>query len=100
MRKAIILISNSGLIWKQGEFNLGFRDFIDTLSKNGELTHITKPVSTEYEIASIIEALGEKPVYFDNVKEASFPVVGGLISSKDLIARAIGSTKERLLPVL
>jgi 2,5-furandicarboxylate decarboxylase 1 len=79
---------------------MGFRTFIEQLDKKGELTHITKPVSTEYEIASIIEALGEKPVLFDHVKESSMPVVGGLVSSKDLIARAVGTTKEKLLPIL
>jgi 2,5-furandicarboxylate decarboxylase 1 len=79
---------------------LGFRTFIDQLTKSGELTRITKPISTEYEIASVIEALGEKPVLFDHVKESSMPVVGGLVSSKDLIARAVGTTKEKLLPIL
>jgi UbiD family decarboxylase len=82
------------------ECNLGFRTFINQLDNNGELTRITKPVTTEFEIASIIEALGEKPVYFESVKESSFPVVGGLVSSKDLIARSIGTTKDKLLPIL
>jgi 2,5-furandicarboxylate decarboxylase 1 len=79
---------------------VGFRNFIETLQKNGELTRITKPVSTEYEIASIIEALGEKPVFFEKVKESYMPVVAGLISSKELIARAIGASKLELLPKL
>ncbi len=79
---------------------MGFRNFIEQLAKSGELTRVTKQISTEYEIASVIEALGEKPVMFENVKESSFPVVGGLVSSKDFIARAIGTTKEKLLPVL
>jgi 2,5-furandicarboxylate decarboxylase 1 len=79
---------------------LTLRGFIEQLQKNGELTKITKPISAEYEIASVIEALGEKPVYFENVKESPYPVVGGLVSSKDLIARAIGATKDKLLPLL
>ncbi len=79
---------------------MGFRNFIEQLQKNGELTRITKPISTEYEIASVIDALGEKPVFFEKVKDSSMPVVAGLISSKDLIARAIGTTKDKLLPIL
>ena len=63
---------------------MGLRDFIEELKKNGELTKITKPVSIEYEVAGIIAALGEKPVYFENVKESSYPVVAGLVSSKEL----------------
>jgi 2,5-furandicarboxylate decarboxylase 1 len=79
---------------------MGLRKFIDELQKNGELTEITKPVSTEYEMAGIIAAMGEKPVYFENVKESVYPVVAGLVSSKDLIARSLGISKTQLLPKL
>lgn len=76
---------------------MGFRSFVEQLQNSGELNRITKEVSTEYEIAGIIEALGEKPVFFGNVKESAIPVVGGLLSSKDLIARGLGITKDQLL---
>jgi UbiD family decarboxylase len=76
---------------------LGFRSFLETLEKNGELTRISKAVSTEYEMAGVIEALGEKPVFFENVKESGIPVVGGLLSSKELIGRALNLKKEHLL---
>ena len=79
---------------------MGLRSFIEELRKNGELTTITKPVSTEYEIAGIINALGEKPVYFEKVKESSYPIVAGLVSSKQLISRALGTNKDNLLPKL
>ncbi len=79
---------------------MGLRNFIEQLQNKGELTKITKPVSTEYEMAGIIAALGEKPVYFENVKESSIPVVAGLVSSKELICRSMGITKEQLLPKL
>jgi 2,5-furandicarboxylate decarboxylase 1 len=67
------------------------------LEKSGELTRIRKAVSTEYEMAGVIEALGEKPVFFENIKESSIPVVGGLLSSKELIGRALNLKKEHLL---
>jgi UbiD family decarboxylase len=79
---------------------LGFRSFVEQLQKNGELARITREVSTEYEMAGIIEALGEKPVFFEHVKESSIAVVAGLLSSKDLIARGLGISKEGLLPTL
>jgi anhydromevalonate phosphate decarboxylase len=79
---------------------VGLRNFIEELQNNGELTKITKPVSTEYEMAGIIAALGEKPVYFENVKESNVPVVAGLVSSKDLIAKSLGIGKDELLPKL
>jgi 2,5-furandicarboxylate decarboxylase 1 len=76
---------------------LGFRSFLETLEKNGELTRISKVVSTEYEMAGVIEALGEKPVLFENVKESGIPVIGGLLSSKALIGIALNLKKEYLL---
>jgi 2,5-furandicarboxylate decarboxylase 1 len=79
---------------------LGFRDFVEQLQKNGELTRITKEVSTEYEMAGVIEALGEKPVFFEKVRDSTMPVVAGLLSSKDLIARGLGIRKDKLLPTL
>jgi 2,5-furandicarboxylate decarboxylase 1 len=79
---------------------LGFRSFLGQLDKNGELIKIKKEVSTEYEMAGIIDALCEKPVFFEKVKESSIPVVGGLVSSKELIARALNVEKEQLLPKL
>ncbi|MGQ9459926.1 MAG: UbiD family decarboxylase [Candidatus Bathyarchaeaceae archaeon] len=76
---------------------MGFRSFLEQLDKNGELIRIRKEVSTEYEMAGIIDALGEKPVFFEKVKESSIPVVAGLVSSKELIARALNTKKEQLL---
>jgi 2,5-furandicarboxylate decarboxylase 1 len=76
---------------------LGFRSFVEQLDKSGELIRIGKEVSTEYEMAGIIDALGEKPVFFEKVKESSIPVVAGLVSSKELIARGLKIKKENLL---
>ena len=80
--------------------NLGFRSFIESLDKYGTLTRIKKPVSTEYELAGVINALGERPVYFEKVKESIYPVVAGLVSSKELIAQSLGIQKDKLLPKL
>jgi len=76
---------------------MGFRSFLDLLDRNGELARIRKAVSTEFEIAAIIDALREKPVFFEDVKESNIPVVAGLVSSKELIARALGIKREQLL---
>jgi 2,5-furandicarboxylate decarboxylase 1 len=76
---------------------LGLRSFLEQLDEDGELIRIRKEVSTEYEMAGIIDALGEKPVYFGRVKASTIPVVGGLVSSKELIARALNIKKEQLL---
>jgi 2,5-furandicarboxylate decarboxylase 1 len=79
---------------------LGFRDFIELLEKEGKLTRIKKEVSTDLELAGIIEALGEKACFFEKVKESSMPVVGGLVSSKELVAKALNMSVQQILPKL
>ena len=79
---------------------MGFRDFIELLEKEGKLTRIKKEVSTDLELAGIIEALGEKPCFFEKVKESRMPVVGGLVSSKELVAKALNMSVQQILPKL
>jgi 2,5-furandicarboxylate decarboxylase 1 len=79
---------------------LGFRSFLNQLESEGKVTHIKKQVSTDLELAGIIDALGEKPCYFDNVKESSLPVVAGLVSSKELVANAVNMNVNEILPKL
>ena len=76
---------------------MGFRSFLEKLDAEGELTRIRKEVSTEYELAGIINALQEKPILFEKVKESIIPVVAGLISSKKLVAKALNIKSEQLL---
>jgi UbiD family decarboxylase len=51
-------------------------------------------------MAGVINANAEKPIYFEKIKESSYPVVAGLVSSKDYIARSLGIQKIQLLPKL
>ncbi len=76
---------------------MGFRSFLKTLEESGELTRISKEVSSEYEMAGVIEALREKPVFFEKVKNSNIPVVAGLVSSKEVISRALNLKKAHLL---
>ena len=76
---------------------MGFRGFLEQLDEKGELTRIREEVSTEYELAGIIDALGETPVFFEKVKESNIPVVAGLVSSKELVAKALNLERGQLL---
>jgi UbiD family decarboxylase len=79
---------------------MNFRSFIEHLDRNGELTRIKKGVSTEYEIAGIISAMNERPVFFEKVKESDMPVVSGLVSSMDLIAKSLEVSKTGVIQKL
>ncbi|MGW8289054.1 MAG: UbiD family decarboxylase, partial [Candidatus Bathyarchaeia archaeon] len=79
---------------------MGLREFLKQLEQEGQLTRIKKEVSTDLEMAGIIDALGEKPCYFENVKESSLPVVAGLVSSKAMVAKALNMDVQQILPKL
>ena len=79
---------------------MNFRSFLNYLDQKKNLTRIKKIVSTEYEMAGIIDGLGEKPVFFEKVKESNIPVVAGLVSSKELIATALNTERQNLLSAL
>jgi 2,5-furandicarboxylate decarboxylase 1 len=79
---------------------MGFRNFLEKLESEGKVTRIKKEVSTELELAGIVDALGEKPCFFENVKESSIPVVAGLVSSKELVAKALKMNMQQILPKL
>ncbi|MFH0816106.1 MAG: UbiD family decarboxylase [Methanobacteriota archaeon] len=76
------------------------RDFLKMLEADGELVRVKREVSTEFEIANVLNALGEKPTMFENVRGSQFPVFGGITSTRELIAKGLGTTKEGLLSKL
>lgn len=73
------------------------REFLSQLEKDDELVRIKKEVSVNFEIANIIYSLNEKPVIFDNVKGFNYPIFAGITSNRDIIAKGIGTTKDKLL---
>ncbi len=76
---------------------MNLREFLNKLEQEKELIRIKKEVSHKYEIANVMNALQEKPVIFENVAGFDFPVFGGITSNRDIIAKALGTTKEALL---
>jgi UbiD family decarboxylase len=76
---------------------MNLRNFLNKLESENRLIRIKKEVSTEYEIANVINTLGEQSVIFENVKGSDFPVFGGITSSRDVIATGLDTTKEKLL---
>lgn len=73
------------------------RDFIKKLDKQGKLIRIDRKVDPKFEISSILKKFDGNPVYFSNVKGSGMPVVGGLCSSRELIASGLGTTPEKLM---
>src|SRR4030042_3317468 len=76
---------------------MNLRSFLTNLEKEDKLVRIKKEVSVKYEIANIMYSLDEKPAIFDRVKGYDFPIFGGITSNRDIIAEALGTTKDKLL---
>jgi UbiD family decarboxylase len=76
---------------------MNLRHFLSYLEKENELIRIKKQVSTKYEIANIMYSIDERPVIFENVKGYNFPIFGGITSNRDVIAKGLDTTKEKLL---
>jgi len=81
----------------KGYYNMNLRRFLSSLEEEDNLTRIKKEVSTQYEIANIIYSMDEKPVIFDNVKGYDYPIFAGITSDRDIIAKGLGTTKDKLL---
>jgi UbiD family decarboxylase len=76
---------------------MNLRNFLAELEKEDKLVRIKKEVSIKYEIANIIYSLNEQPVIFENVKGHVFPIFAGITSNRDIIAKGLGITKDKLL---
>ena len=76
---------------------MNLRDFLSKLEQENNLVRIKKEVSAKYEIANVIYSLDEKPVIFENVKGYNFPVFAGITSDRDVIAKGLDTTKDKLL---
>jgi UbiD family decarboxylase len=76
---------------------MSFRSFINQLERDNILLKIKKEVSVDYEIANVLNSLDEKPVLFENVKGYNIPIIGGLVSTRELIAKALNVKREDII---
>lgn len=73
------------------------RTFIRKLEDEGKIIKIEKPVSTKFEIASILKKLDPKPVLFEKVVEhPGFKLVGNLCSDRSILAEALNTSTREL----
>ncbi len=76
------------------------RPFLDELEKSGKLVRVKREVSHEYELANVMNALGERPAIFENVRGFDMPVFGGIASDRGIIAKGLGTGREGILKKL
>ncbi len=76
---------------------MNLRSYLSTLSDAGELLTVAQPLDPRLELAGVIHGLSEQPVLFTNVSGSRYPVVAGLCSRRENVARGLGVARERLL---
>lgn len=79
---------------------MNLRSHIKKLDAEKKLIRIKKPISTKYEAANILAELDGTPVIFENINDHKIQVAGNLNSSRDLVAMALGTEKEKLLKLM
>lgn len=73
-------------------------DLRSFLSRIGDrLVRVRREVSVDCEAARVLAALDGRPVYFERVRGSRMPVVGNILSSRDLVAVALGVSREGLI---
>ena len=71
---------------------------MDELDKTGDLIHVKREVSANYEIAAVAQKLDGKPIIFEKVKESEgYRVALGVCGTRGNLARALGVRTDQLL---
>lgn len=71
---------------------LDFRSFIQRLKDRGELDQVSKEVERTQELAGVMLKIEQnrRAFYFSNIKNAKFPLVGGLYNRLERFGEAFG----------
>ena len=79
---------------------MNLRKFVNILDENKMLKRITKEVSSEYEVAALMEQAGDCPLMFENVKGSKFPVITNICSSRELVAMSLDCEEKDILHMI
>lgn len=73
------------------------RDFLKTLKELGEIVYVDEEVSVKFEMARILREFDGGPaIFFRNVKESTFSVVGNVCGKRSRLCDAVGVREDRL----
>ncbi len=75
-----------------------FRDFIRSLGS--EMKVARKPVSKNLDLAGLMVVFDGHPVHVPEVEGSGFEAVGNVFSTRELVCRCLGCSKEDLIPKL
>lgn len=76
------------------------REYIQKLDVQNNLCHIQKPISKTLEISGFLKQMEPAPVFFHQVCESQFPVIGNLFCSKKGFADYFNIKVSEIIPFL
>ena len=79
---------------------MNFREFVKFLDERGLLVRVKRPVDIKYELATLAKLMNEKPLYFEQVKGFSMPVVANTSSTRELVALGLGIKPNEIVTKL
>jgi len=79
---------------------MDFREFVSLLQEKGMMVEISREVSTEYEIATLMKKLDGKPLLFSNVRGHEMPVVANICSTREMVALALGIKRDEIIKTI
>jgi 2,5-furandicarboxylate decarboxylase 1 len=79
---------------------LTFRSYLQKIQDHGELIRIRQPISTEFEVAGVLNKLEPQAVLFENVVGSDFRVAGNLFCNKAAFASSLGIPVFDIIPTL
>ena len=74
------------------------RSYLERLRNQGDLLTVSRRVDRRDEAPALIDAAMQagKVIRFEHVEDTSFPLVGGVLGSRKILAETLGSSVEKL----
>lgn len=79
---------------------MNFREFVKLLDEKELLVRIKRPVDIKYEISTLMKQMNDKPLFFEQVKGHSMPVVANVCSTRELVALGLGIKPNEIIAKL
>jgi len=79
---------------------MSLRTYLDALRQKDSFIQITKPVSRRLQAAGLLKALEPSPLFFSNITQSRFPVMGNLLCTKESFAQYLGIPIAGIIPTL
>lgn len=76
------------------------RSYLERLKAENRLLHVREPISKVYEIAGVLKQVEPRPVWFEQVRESPFGVVGNLFCGKAAFADYFEIPIREIIPFM